>query len=336
MVYEMKIFLTGAEGFIGSHLVDKLLKLKFKVKALVFYNTHNSYGWLEKYSKKNIENLEIVFGDIRDLSLLKQNIKGCDCIVNLAALISIPYSYSSPQSYIQTNTIGTLNLLEIARELKIKKFIHTSTSEVYGTPEYLPIDEKHRLFAQSPYAASKIAADQIVNSFYLSYNLPVIIARPFNTYGPRQSPRAIIPSLITQALENKKINVGNTKSTRDFNYVDDTVNAFISIINSNNKKIFGEVINFGTNFDISILELIDVISDLFEKKININIDKIRLRPEKSEVEKLRADNTKARSLLKWSPKYNNIYGLKKGLGKTIKWFSDEKNLNKFKSNIYHI
>ena len=253
------IFITGSEGFIGSHLVELLVKKKFKVKALVQYNSFNSWGWLETLDKKILKKIEIVLGDVRDLNEMISNTKNQDAIIHLAALIGIPYSYISPKNYIETNCVGTLNIMQAARINKIKKIIHTSTSEVYGTAKYVPMDENHPINAQSPYSASKISADHIAQSFYNSFNLPVVVLRPFNTFGPRQSLRAVIPTIFGQALNEKKINVGNLKPTRDFNYVEDIVNGFYLTLKSKNKKIFGEVINLGTGYEVSIKNLLNII-----------------------------------------------------------------------------
>lgn len=331
----MKILLTGSEGFIGSHLTEKLIKLGYNVKAFVLYNSFNSLGWLDHCDKKILENLEIITGDVRDPHGVNEAVKDCDVIIHLAALIAIPYSYHSTQTYIDTNISGTLNLLQAARKYNIKKFIHTSTSEVYGTANYVPIDEKHPLQAQSPYSASKIGADNMVSSFNASFQLPTIIVRPFNTYGPRQSARAVIPTIITQILDGSRIiKLGSISPTRDFNYIKDTVEAFISVLKSSDG--IGDIFNFGSNFEISISETAKVISDLMKVDIDIISDEIRKRPIDSEVERLKADYNKAHFTFNWSPKYSGLSGFKLGLQETINWFSKNENLKKYKPNDYNI
>lgn len=329
-----KILVTGADGFIGSHLVEKLVSLNFKVKAFVFYNSMNLNGWLDNIDKKIFNNIEIISGDIRDYNFLEKHTKNIDIIYHLAALIAIPYSYYSPKSYIDTNITGTYNVLEASRKNNVSKVIITSTSEVYGSAQTIPITEKHPLNAQSPYAATKIAADQLALSFYKSFNLPITILRPFNTYGPRQSARAIIPTIITQLLNNNKIlKIGNIKPTRDFTFVEDTVKAFVKLIKYN---LSGEIINVGNKFEISISEIINIFRNDFGYDFKLKIDSIRIRSQKSEVNRLFADNTKAKNLIKWKPKYSGIFGFKKGLKKTIDWFSDTKNIKNYNSKIYNI
>ena len=329
-----KILVTGSEGFIGSHLVETLLKKKYKVKALVQYNSFNSIGWINDLINKDSKNLQIFFGDIRDMSFIDKIMQDCDVVFNLAALIGIPYSYLAPTSYFETNVKGTLNILEAAKKNRIKKVIITSTSEVYGTGQYLPIDEKHPLVGQSPYSASKISADQLAMSYYYSFDLPVTIIRPFNTYGPRQSLRAIIPTIIQQILINKKkdINLGNISTTRDFSYVSDTVDGFVKSINS---KSDGEIINLGSGFEISIEELVREIGHILGEKVIIKKDKKRLRPKKSEVERLKSSNLKAKKILKWNPKFIGKKGLREGIKKTLNWFLKNKQLLP-KKNSYNI
>lgn len=330
-----KIFVTGADGFIGSHLVESLVKKGYDVKALVLYNSFNYWGWLDDINESIKKSIEVVTGDIRDPFGIDNAIKDCDVVINLAALIAIPYSYSSPSSYVDTNIKGTLNILESTKRHNIQKLIHTSTSEVYGSAQYIPIDEKHPNIAQSPYAATKIAADQLVLSYYRSFDTPAGIVRPFNTYGPRQSNRAIIPTTITQILSgSKEIRLGNTHPTRDFSYIDDTVNGIIKSINSND--IIGNVINLGSGFEISINDTIKLITEIIGKDIKVISDKIRVRKKLSEVDQLLSDNRLAKKTLKWEPKYSNIEGFKLGLQKTIEWFSNEQNRNKYKSDIYNI
>jgi len=329
-----KILITGAEGFIGSHLIETLVKKNFKVKALVFYNSFNSIGWLNYLDKEIIKNCEIVYGDIRDNAFIQNITKGIDAVINLAALISIPYSYIAPSSFISTNLIGTYNILEATKRNNVSKLILTSTSEVYGTAEFVPITEQHPLKAQSPYAASKIAADQLAFSYYKSFDVPVTILRPFNTFGPRQSGRAIIPSIISQLVnKNKFIKIGNLTPTRDFTYVDDTVEAFVLALK---KNLSGEVINIGNQFEISIKGILDIFKKDFNYDFKITIDKKRVRPNKSEVFRLLSSDVKARKLLQWKPNFKGIIGFKKGLKKTIEWFSNPDNLRLYNSNIYNI
>jgi len=326
----MNILVTGAEGFIGSHLTERLVKLGHKVKCTVLYNSFNNYGWLESIDKKILSEIEICFGDIRDFNFVKKSAKNCKAVIHLAALIGIPYSYTSPKSYIDTNVIGTLNVLETTKELNVEKLIHTSTSEVYGTAKKIPILEKHPLNGQSPYAATKIAADQLANSFFLSYNTPVVTLRPFNTYGSRQSLRAVIPTIITQILSGtNKIKLGSLKPTRDFCYIEDTISAFVAALKS--KKALGQTINIGTGTEISIKDLAKLIMVITSKKVEIISEAERSRPNKSEVNRLCCSNKIAKQLLDWEPKFKGKQGLKKGISKTIDWFSNPENLKKYKS-----
>lgn len=332
---DKKILVTGADGFIGSHLTEELVRRGYKVRAFVLYNSFNSWGWLDNAHKEIRDNLEIFAGDIRDPHGVKEAMKGCDVVLHLAALIAIPYSYHSPDTYVDTNVKGTLNILQAARELGVQRVIHTSTSEVYGTARFVPITEEHPLQGQSPYSASKIGADQMAFSFYTSFKLPVTIVRPFNTYGPRQSARAVIPTIITQiANGQRKIKLGSTSPTRDFNYVTDTVTGFIAAAVSD--KGLGEAINLGSNYEISVGDTVHLIADVMNKKIEIVTDGERLRPENSEVERLWADNTKAKELFNWKPEYGGLVGLRRGLTETIEWFSKPENLRNYKANIYNI
>ena len=330
-----KILITGAEGFIGSHLTERLVKLGYSVRAFTFYNSFNSKGWLDYCNKDIKKEFETFSGDVRDPGSIKNAAKNCNVIIHLAALIGIPYSYYSPQSYVETNIKGTQNILETARDFNIEKVIHTSTSEVYGTAKFVPITEEHPLQAQSPYSASKIGADQIALSYYSSYKLPLTILRPFNTYGPRQSIRAVIPTIIFQILKGRtSINLGSLNPKRDFTFIDDTVEAFVKTIKSSRKH--GEIINIGSNFEISIKDTVKTISELMGKKINIKTEKKRLRPKTSEVNRLLASNSKAKKLIKWQPKYSGKSGFKKGLSKTIEWLSKPKNLSIYKDDSFSL
>jgi NAD dependent epimerase/dehydratase len=331
----MKILVTGADGFIGSHLVEMLVKAGYEVKAFVLYNSFNSWGWLDSCAIEVRGRFEVFSGDIRDPHGVKEAMKGCDAVLHLAALIAIPYSYHSPDTYVDTNVKGTLNVLQAARELEVQRVVHTSTSEVYGTARFVPITEDHPLQGQSPYSATKIAADQLAYSFFASFDLPVVIARPFNTYGPRQSARAVIPTIIAQiANGQRKIQLGAVSPTRDFNYVQDTVAAFIAALES--EKGVGEVVNFGSNFEISVGDTAQLIADVLDVDIEIITDENRLRPANSEVERLWADNTKARELLGWSPSYGGREGFKRGLAETAEWLSNPENLRGYKSDIYNL
>lgn len=330
-----KILVTGADGFIGSHLTEQLVREGYDVKAFVLYNSFNSWGWLDETPAEIKQELEVFAGDIRDAHGVKTAMEGCDAVLNLAALIAIPYSYHSPDTYVDTNVKGALNVVQAARELGIEKVVQTSTSEVYGTAQFVPITEEHPLQGQSPYSASKIGADQIAMSFYRSFGTPVALIRPFNTYGPRQSARAVIPTIITQLLNGKrKIKLGALSPTRDFNYVKDTVQGFISVMNS--PKSVGEVINIGSNFEVSIGDTAKIIAEAMDVEIEIETDEVRLRPEKSEVNRLWADNSKAKELLGWVPQYGGRDGFKRGLKETIDWFADKENLRKYKADVYNI
>ena len=326
---------TGADGFIGSHLVERLVRDGYDVRAFVLYNSFNSWGWLDQCTEDVKGKFEVFSGDIRDPHGVRVAMKGCDAVLHLAALIAIPYSYHSPDTYVDTNVKGTLNVLQAARELGVQKVIHTSTSEVYGTARFVPITEEHPLQGQSPYSASKIGADQMAYSFYTSFQVPVTILRPFNTYGPRQSARAVIPTIIGQiANGERKLKLGAISPTRDFNYVADTVSGFIAGLESD--RGLGEVINLGSNYEISIKDTTYLIAKLMHADIEIETDEQRLRPEKSEVERLWADNKKAAELLNWHPDFSNLDGLSRGLEKTIEWLSKTKNLGHYKYGIYNI
>lgn len=330
-----KILVTGADGFIGSHLTEALVRAGHDVRAFVLYNSFNSWGWLDRCDEGVKGKFEIFAGDIRDPHGVRRAMQGCDVVFHLAALIAIPFSYHSPDTYVDTNVKGTLNVVQAARDLGVKKVVHTSTSEVYGTARFVPITEEHPLQGQSPYSASKIGADQIAMSFYTSFGVPVSIIRPFNTYGPRQSARAVIPTIITQIASGKRqIKLGALSPTRDFNYVSDTVAGFVSALNSD--RGIGEVINIGSNFEVSIGETAQTIADVMGEKIEILTDEQRLRPEKSEVERLWASNEKAKNLLEWRPQYGSLEGFRRGLSETVKWFAQSANLEFYKSGIYNL
>ena len=325
-----KVLITGADGFIGSHLTEALVHKGFDVRAFVLYNSFNSWGWLDYTDSEIKKQIEVFAGDVRDPHGVKTAMEGCDIVFHLAALIAIPYSYQSPDSYIDTNIKGTLNVVQAARELGVSKVIHTSTSEVYGTANFVPITEKHPLQGQSPYSASKIGADQIAMSFYTSFGTPVSIIRPFNTYGPRQSTRAVIPTIITQIADGqRKIKLGALYPTRDFNYIEDTVSGFIEIAKS--EATIGEVINIGNNYEISIGDTANLIAEIMSADIDFETETDRLRPEKSEVFRLWCDNSKAKNLINWQPKYSGKKGLKEGLRKTIEWFTVKENLHHYKT-----
>lgn len=323
-----KALVTGADGFIGSHLVETLLANGYQVRALCLYNSFNFWGWLDGFEHPN---LEIVTGDIRDYHYCLQITSGMDIVFHLGALIAIPYSYHSPESYIDTNIKGTSNICLASLHNKVGRVIHTSTSEVYGTAKYVPIDEKHPLQPQSPYSASKIGADAMAMSYFNAFNLPLVIARPFNTYGPRQSARAIIPTIITQLASGiKEIKLGDLRPTRDLNFVLDTCRGFLAIANA--EKVEGEVINIGSNYEITMLEVFETIKDIMKSDAVIVEDSQRLRPEKSEVFRLWCDNTKINQLTGFVPQYT----IKTGLVETVKWFMDPENLKKYKANIYNV
>ena len=323
------ILVTGADGFIGSHLVEMLVKHNANVKALSLYNSFNYWGWLEDINC--LDQIEVLNGDIRDPHYCKHITKDIDIIFHLAALIAIPYSYIAPTSYVDTNITGTLNIIQAALENNANRVIHTSTSEVYGTAKYVPIDEKHPLQPQSPYSASKIGADNMAMSFYNSFELPVSIARPFNTYGPRQSARAVIPTIITQIANGaKEIKLGDVTPTRDFNYVEDTCRGFIALATSD--KTIGEIVNIGSNFEISVKDTLESIKDIMQSDVEFITDEQRIRPENSEVHRLWCDNTKIKSLTGFEP----IYNIRSGLEKTVEWFLKKENLAKYKSDIYNV
>ncbi|AOR23404.1 NAD-dependent 4,6-dehydratase LegB [Clostridium taeniosporum] len=326
-----KVLVTGADGFIGSHLCEILLDAGYDVRAFVYYNSFNSWGWIDSLDKEKKKEIDIFAGDIRDPNGVREAMKGMEEVFHLAALIAIPFSYNSPDSYVDTNIKGTLNVLQGARELKAKRVLITSTSEVYGTAKYVPIDENHPLQGQSPYSATKIGADRIAESFYRSFNLPLTIVRPFNTFGPRQSARAVIPTIITQLLcGEKEIKLGSLTPTRDFNYVKDTANGFLEI--SKCENTIGEEINIATSREISIKELAYELIKQINKNAKIVCDKQRLRPEKSEVNRLLGSNEKIKKLTKWEPKFT----FEEGIKETIEWFRKKENLSRYKTDIYNL
>ena len=324
-----KVLVTGADGFIGSHLTERLVELGADVTALSQYNSFNSWGWIDTFDKKVKDSIKVVTGDIREYDGMKRIIKGQEVVLHLAALIAIPYSYLSPMAYVRTNVEGTTNVLEACREYEVEKIVHTSTSETYGTALYVPIDEKHPMQGQSPYSASKIGADMMAESYYKSFNMPIATLRPFNTYGPRQSARAVIPTIISQILSGKtQIKLGSLTPTRDFNFVLDTAEAFIKVAES--ERTIGEVINAGSNYEISIGDTVKKIISIIGKDVKILCDDQRLRPENSEVNRLWADNTKIKELTDWKPNYN----IDRGLEATVEWVKN--NMQHFKTDIYNV
>ncbi|MEY4316909.1 MAG: hypothetical protein RI902_717 [Pseudomonadota bacterium] len=330
-----KILITGSDGFIGSHLTEALVRAGHDVRAFVLYNSFNSWGWLDRCAPDVKGKFDVFTGDVRDPNGVRTAMKDCEAVLHLAALIAIPYSYHSPDTYVDTNIKGTLNIVQAARDLGVTKVVQTSTSEVYGTARFVPITEDHPLQGQSPYSASKIGADQIAMSYYSSFGTPVTLLRPFNTYGPRQSARAVIPTIITQiANGQRQIKLGAVSPTRDFNYVADTVAGFVAALESDNG--IGEVINLGSNFEISIGDAAHAIAEAMDTSIEIITDEQRLRPEKSEVERLWASNTKALELLGWAPKYGSREGFLRGLTDTIAWFREPANLSAYKADIYNL
>lgn len=334
-MYKEKVLVTGADGFIGSHLVEALVREGFPVRAFVMYNSFGNWGWLDHAPDDIKGELNIFSGDIRDPFAVKAAMSGCGAVLHLAALIGIPYSYLAPQSYIDTNIAGTLHVVQAARDLGLTKVIQTSTSEVYGTARYVPIDEAHPLQGQSPYSASKIGADHIAMSYFLSFGTPVTILRPFNTYGPRQSARAVIPTVITQiAAGRRQLKLGSLTPTRDFNFVGDTVDGFLAALRAEGTA--GEVINLGSNFEISIGELVRLIGEAMGVEVTVVQDDQRVRPANSEVERLSADNAKARNLLGWEPRYGGKEGLRRGLTATADWFTDAANLKRYKIDRYNV
>ncbi|MCQ8118241.1 NAD-dependent 4,6-dehydratase LegB [Methylomonas rosea] len=324
-----KVLVTGADGFIGSHLTEMLVARGFQVRALAQYNSFNNWGWLEDAACK--QEIEVICGDVRDPQFCRLACRDIDTVYHLAALIAIPYSYQAPDSYVDTNVRGTLNICQAARDNGVARVIHTSTSEVYGTAQYVPIDEKHPLQPQSPYSASKIAADAMAMSFFNAFNLPLTIARPFNTYGPRQSARAVIPTIITQIANGKKqIQLGDVSPTRDFNYVEDTCRGFIALAEAT--QAIGETVNIGSNFEISVGDTLNMIKSIMGSDVEFLVDEQRLRPEKSEVNRLWCDNSKIKQLTDFAPQVS----LEEGLRRTVAWFGNADNLKRYKADIYNV
>jgi dTDP-glucose 4,6-dehydratase len=330
-----QVLITGADGFIGSHLVEALVRAGAGVRAFVLYNSFNTWGWLDQCAPDVKGHFDVFPGDIRDSYGVRAAMQGCDAVLHLAALIAIPYSYHSPETYIDTNIKGTLHVLQAARALGLSRVVHTSTSEVYGTARAVPMTEAHPLQGQSPYSASKIGADQIALAFHASFDTPVVVVRPFNTYGPRQSARAVIPSVITQiASGRRRVQLGAVHPTRDFSFVTDTVAGFVSALDADH--VVGEVINLGSGFEISIGDTARAIADVMGVPIEVAVDDQRLRPEKSEVARLCASNDKARRLLHWSPDFAGREGFTRGLARTVEWFTDPGNLARYKADAYNL
>lgn len=330
-----RILVTGADGFIGSHLVEHLVGLGHRVRAFVLYNSFDSWGWLDQAPPAVRDAIEVFAGDIRDPHGVRQAMQGCDVVLHLAALIAIPYSYHSPDTYVDTNVKGTLNVLQAARELGVERVVHTSTSEVYGTARFVPITEAHPLQGQSPYSASKIGADQMAFAFHASFGLPVATIRPFNTYGPRQSARAVIPTVITQiAAGARQIKLGALHPTRDFNFVADTVRGFVAVAEAD--AALGQVINVGSNYEVSIGDTVALIAEVMGAEVEVVCEQVRLRPEASEVERLWADNRLARELCGWTPDHAGLDGLRRGLAQTADWFREPANLARYRAGRYAI
>jgi dTDP-glucose 4,6-dehydratase len=325
---------TGADGFIGSHLVEALLREGHRVRALSQYNSLNSWGWLDHIDDTYAQELQVLTGDIRDSEFVSNLVEGCDRVFHLAALIAIPYSYQAPESYVDTNIRGTLNVLQACRRHQVQHLVHTSTSEVYGTAQYVPIDEEHPLVGQSPYSATKIGADQLAVSFFSSFDLPVSIIRPFNTFGPRQSARAVIPTVISQLLTSDHVSLGALTPTRDFSYVDDTVGGFIACMTTLGGV--GKVTNLGSGYEISIGQTVELIAKLMGKELQTRDDPDRHRPSGSEVERLWSDNRKAKERFGWSPQFSGPEGFEAGLAKTIEWFSNPSHISMYKSKIFNV
>jgi dTDP-glucose 4,6-dehydratase/UDP-glucose 4-epimerase len=332
-----RVLVTGSDGFIGSHVVEELVRAGASVKAVAYYNSFNSWGWLDTVSADVMKSVEVVAGDIRDPHFMIAVAAGCTDVMHLAALIAIPFSYVAPDSYVETNVRGTVNVLQAARHAGVRRFVQTSTSEVYGTAQFVPIRESHPLAGQSPYSASKIAADQMALSFHASFNMPVVVIRPFNTYGPRQSARAVIPTIIGQLASGKrKIRLGAVSPTRDFSFALDTARGLISGLTAPAEQTVGQTINLGSGFEISVGDTARMIAEVMGTELEIETDEARLRPANSEVERLWADNSRARQQLGWSPEFGGLDGLRRGLEKTAQWFMDPANLARYKTDIYNV
>lgn len=330
-----KILVTGADGFIGSHLTEYLVRAGYDVRAFVYYNSFNSWGWLDELTPEIRSSIDVFAGDIRDPNGVRTAMRGCDVVMHLAALIAIPYSYHSPDTYVDTNIKGTLNVVQAAKELCVERVVHTSTSEVYGSAQFVPISESHPLRGQSPYSASKIGADQIAQSFFYSFGTPIATIRPFNTYGPRQSARAVIPTIISQVASGQsRIKLGAVHPTRDFNFVRDTVRGFLSVAGCD--AALGQVVNIGSNYEISVGDTAKLIAELMDRSVEFISDEQRLRPVHSEVDRLWADNTLAKTLTGWAPEYRGLDGLRRGLLETIEWFCTDSNLIRYKTERYNI
>jgi dTDP-glucose 4,6-dehydratase/UDP-glucose 4-epimerase len=332
-----RVLVTGSDGFIGSHVVEELVRAGANVKAVVYYNSFNSWGWLDTVAANIMKSVEVVAGDIRDPHFMIGAAKGCTHVMHLAALIAIPFSYAAPDSYVETNVRGTVNVLQAARYAGVSRFVQTSTSEVYGTAQTVPIKESHPLVGQSPYSASKIASDQIALSFHASFDTPVVVIRPFNTYGPRQSARAVIPTIISQLASGKrKIRLGAVSPTRDFSFATDTARGLIAGLTAPAEQTLGQTINLGSGFEISVGATAKMIAEVMGTELEIETDEARLRPANSEVERLWADNSKARQQLGWSPDFAGLDGMRRGLEKTAQWFMDPANLARYKADVYNV
>ena len=332
-----RILVTGADGFIGSHLTEELVRRGHDVRAFVFYNSFNSWGWLDTVPVDVMKSVEVTAGDIRDPHFMISAAKGCTDVMHLAALIAIPFSYVAPDSYVETNVRGTVNVLQAARYAEVRRFVQTSTSEVYGTAQLVPIKESHPLVGQSPYSASKIASDQMALSFHASFEMPVVVIRPFNTYGPRQSARAVIPTIISQlAAGKRRIRLGAVSPTRDFSFVTDTARGLIAGLTAPAEQSVGQTINLGSGFEISVGDTAKMIGEVMGAELEIETDEARLRPANSEVERLWADNSKARQQLGWSPAFGGLDGMRRGLEQTAQWFMDPANLARYKADVYNV
>jgi len=332
-----RVLVTGSDGFIGSHVVEELVKVGARVRAIVYYNSFNSCGWLDTISPDVMKSVEVIAGDIRDPHFMIKAAEGCTDVLHLAALIAIPFSYAAPDSYVDTNVKGTLNVLQAARMAGVRRFVQTSTSEVYGTAQSVPIRESHRLVGQSPYSASKIASDQLALSFHASFDMPVVVIRPFNTFGPRQSARAVIPTIIGQiATGKRKIRLGAISPTRDFSFVTDTARGLIAGLTAPGDQVIGQTINLGSGFEISVGATAEMIADVMGKPIEIETDEARLRPANSEVERLWADNSKALQQLSWRPEFAGLEGMRRGMTETVNWFTNPTNLSRYKADVYNV